>query len=280
MRKWMMVTIASFILVMWGTFLYAYPTLVQGVDNDAYFNNYENWVDVDQSGSISAGDYFYGILSVQNINVGGTTVWYQGANDQFSGYFLIEVASVTDPDNDPTTADSTITFKPYSGTTDPYGILDPTAGEVMALYTDTTTPFEYNGITVADDIAKATDGTLWATLTTNGGYWYTPNAPLKPPGGGNKVGTSFAGLYFVQDNTGEPGWKLINDPLEGIVNANVQVYFQSEIEDYGPNGINGTWQFGSNDPATMHPLPEPTTLLLLGTGLIGLAGIGRKKKKK
>ena len=32
--------------------------------------------------------------------------------------------------------------------------------------------------------------------------------------------------------------------------------------------------------AKVNPVPEPTTMLLFGTGLIGLAGWGRKKFKK
>jgi len=53
-------------------------------------------------------------------------------------------------------------------------------------------------------------------------------------------------------------------------------YLQILREDHG--GATG-WQINlSGDQAA--PVPEPTTMLLFGTGLIGLAGWGRKKLKK
>jgi hypothetical protein len=39
----------------------------------------------------------------------------------------------------------------------------------------------------------------------------------------------------------------------------------------------GTETNGTDTNTDTNPTPEPATLLLLGTGLVGLAGVGRKK---
>jgi hypothetical protein len=38
--------------------------------------------------------------------------------------------------------------------------------------------------------------------------------------------------------------------------------------------------FADNGTNNIFPVPEPATLLLLGIGMVGLAGFGRKKNKK
>jgi purine-cytosine permease-like protein len=38
--------------------------------------------------------------------------------------------------------------------------------------------------------------------------------------------------------------------------------------------------FGGDGQSGTLPVPEPATLLLLGIGMVGLAGFGRKKNKK
>lgn len=56
--------------------------------------------------------------------------------------------------------------------------------------------------------------------------------------------------------------------------------FRNIYENSGAHSWDATNIFGadSTDPARAYGVPEPATMLLLGTGLIGLAGFGRKKK--
>jgi hypothetical protein len=50
--------------------------------------------------------------------------------------------------------------------------------------------------------------------------------------------------------------------------------------DTGHARWNGAWTNTSQDPITGGVVPEPATMLLLGSGLLGLAGFGRRKFKK
>ncbi|MBW2664190.1 MAG: PEP-CTERM sorting domain-containing protein [Deltaproteobacteria bacterium] len=275
-----------------GSTAFGYPVFqnASGDNYDVmYFQNVETWYDNDSNYMVSQGDQFVGILSVQNIVYGtenlNSEIWSasnSGTIDSFTGYFAnTVVATGLDTNNFPE-----ITLGPG----DPLNILQ--GNEMMALYVDDgsgATGYTTN-TGVVGDIANATDGNLWATFgpTLSTDYWYT-DAPLTPPGVSNNIGISYGGLSIIQDFTKIPQLLAINDPLENKIDTDVDMYFRSYIgqiynfdsdDDGTPDIIadGSAWYFVSNDPAGIKPIPEPATMLLLGSGLIGLAGFGRKKK--
>lgn len=97
----------------------------------------------------------------------------------------------------------------------------------------------------------------------------------------NQTIKSFDGYYHSADtisfdlkNTGGI-WASVYDVLTGNINGNVAAAHIFVSND-GFTGALSTGYAGNGEV----PVPEPTTMLLLGAGLLGLVGVSKKKFKK
>lgn len=86
---------------------------------------------------------------------------------------------------------------------------------------------------------------------------------------GDKIEMNISGNNYIFGSAGSSGFF-------GVV-ATGGIFSNIDIGDSAGNG--GALSYGYIDNFRYEPIPEPTTMLLFGSGLIGLAGFRRRFKK-
>lgn len=241
--------------------------------------------------AVLPGDQFLGVLRVTGTLPSG---WTPGPTDEFTGYFVHQVTNVS------IVAGTNVRVDLGAGV-DPFGILQ--AGEMFRLYTDNTAdliPTLTSG-TVANSIAKATDGTFWGALGLTGAdtYAYTLDNLSVAAADQNYVAKSELALDFVA--TG-PSYNLkplnkVNSLSESLLGgvtaggglvcgaadlANAAVTCSDLVGDADVKRFgfaNSPWYFEVNDPLYLNQIPEPTTLALAGLALLGVGALRRRAAK-
>jgi hypothetical protein len=222
-----------------------------------------------------AGEDSWGIFRVSTITDANLNiVWSSGQGGEFlTGIFY-------------NSQDFQVIFDPVTGvqTTQSTGIA---GGSILIdVYVDDDPGiFGLPGIrTGADSYPTMTDGTLWLSLATVAGS--DASVPTAHLTGTFNTNTGTGGSHMFADVTGgafagsiEPGTQTTNigTPADFSFEFDI-VACTNQAPGLCPPGAG--WTAGFNDPAVTSIVAQPLTVVLLGSALAGMGGVGYIRRRR